>query len=70
MSQLTGLVLDIEGGSLENGAPIIQSENDGRDTQRWFVSQRLSGGFVKIMSLASEKVLDVEGGSLEDGAPI
>jgi len=69
-SQLTGLVLDVEGGSLENGAPIIQSENHGRDTQRWFISQRLSGGFVKIMSLASEKVLDVEGGSLEDGAPI
>jgi len=68
-SQFTGLVLDVEGGSLENGAPIIQFKNHGAPNQRWRF-EPVGGGSFKIVSLASEKVLDVEGGSLEDGAPI
>ena len=69
MSPLTGLVLDVRGGSLEDGAPIIQFKDHGGLNQRWRFEES-GGGFFKIISLASGKVLDVRDGSLEDGAPI
>jgi hypothetical protein len=73
-SQLTGFVLDAS-GSLEDGAPIIQSVDRHASgvppdpSQRWRF-EPLAGGFFKIISSASGKVLDVSGGSLDDGAPI
>jgi Ricin-type beta-trefoil lectin domain-like len=68
-SLLTGLVWDVRGGSLEDGAPIIQFTDHGGLNQRWRFEES-DGGFFKIISSASGKVLDVRDGSLEDGAPI
>ena len=68
-SNRTGRVLDVSGGSLEEGAAIIQFRDHGGPNQRWRFEE-LGGGFFKIISLASGKVLDVSGGSLEEGAPI
>jgi nucleoid-associated protein YgaU len=65
----SGKVLDVKGGSTDNGADIIQYHSTGADNQLWqFVPA--SGGYYQITSKHSGKVLDVKGGSTQDGAQV
>ncbi len=77
-------VLDVNGGSLQNGAQIIQHDWWGGPNQIWFFDRQgtinLSRDIqhpdspdfevYKIRSLSSNKVLDVNGASLADGTPV
>lgn len=65
----SGKVLDVKGGSTDNGADIIQYHATGADNQLW-QPVPASGGYYQITSKHSGKVLDVKGGSTEDGAQV
>jgi hypothetical protein len=68
-SRASGKVLDVEGGSLQNGAKIQQWDYWGGANQHWRLID-VGNGLYRIESEASRKVLDVEGGSLQNGAKI
>lgn len=63
------MVLDVTGGSHDNGAPIIQWDMHGGDMQRFRI-EPLGGGQFALRAVHSGKVLDVSGWSTENGAPI
>ncbi len=63
----SGLVLDVRGGSLQNGAQIDQYYYNGGANQLWSLFQQGNGAYV-IQSVNSGLVLDVKGGSLKNGA--
>jgi LysM repeat protein len=65
----SGKVLDVQGGSTDNGADIIQYHATGADNQLWQLVPA-SGGYYQITSKHSGKVLDVKGGSTQDGAQV
>jgi hypothetical protein len=65
----SGKVLDVEGGSNDDSAPIIQFQDHGGSNQRWRL-ESVGNGLFRIVSAASGKVLDVEGGSLDNGARV
>lgn len=67
-SNLSGLVLDISGGSLSAGAPLIQFTNLHGPNQHWALVP--VGSFYQIMNLHSGLVLDVSGGSTASGASV
>ena len=62
-------VLDVNGWSTDNGAPIIQWEMHGGHNQRFRI-ESVGGGQFALRSVHSGKVLDVAGASLDNGAPI
>lgn len=65
----SGKLLDVSGGSTENGATVLQWQDTGAANQHWkFV--KLSDGSYKIENVNSGKALDVERASLEDGASV
>ena len=61
--------LDVNGGSLDDGASIIQWQCHGGDNQQWRL-EVAGDGYSRIVSRHSGKCLDVNGGSLDDGASI
>jgi mannan endo-1,4-beta-mannosidase len=66
VSQTSGKVLDVLGGSLDDWAQIIQFQDNSGPTQRWqvfipFERPPSGAGFV-IRNAGSGKVLDVKGG--------
>ena len=61
--------LDVNGGSLDDGASIIQWQCLGGDNQQWRL-EVAGDGYSRIVSRHSGKCLDVNGGSLDDGASI
>ncbi|MBE5876453.1 MAG: glycoside hydrolase [Lachnospiraceae bacterium] len=70
-NKFSGLYLDIEDGSSENGANIRQWDYNGSDAQKFkFVST--GGGYYYILTGASgySKCVDVDSGSSDDGANI
>lgn len=70
-NKYSGLYLDIENGSAENGANIRQWSYNGSDAQKFkFVS--LGDGYYYILTGASgyKKCVDVESGSAADGTNI
>ena len=65
----SGKLLDVSGGSKENGATVLQWRDTGADNQHWkFV--KLNDGSYKIENVNSGKALDVERASLDDGASV
>jgi endoglucanase len=68
----SGLVLDVEGGSEDDGASVIQYSahpDEDPDNQLWsYVSD--GPEFTTIVNKGSGQVLDVDGSSTEAGAPI
>src|SRR5215218_5488833 len=63
------MVLDVTGGSVDNGAPLIQWDMHGGDMQRFRI-EPLGGGQFALRAVHSGKVLDVSGWSADNGAPI
>jgi hypothetical protein len=63
------MVLDVEWGSLDNGAPIHQWDMNGSDAQRFRI-EPLGGGQFALRAVHSGMVLDVSDWSTENGAPI
>jgi Tol biopolymer transport system component len=61
--------LDVNGGSLDDGASIIQWQCHGGVNQQWRL-EVAGDGYSRIVSRHSGKCLDVNGGSLDDGASI
>jgi len=62
-------VLDVPGGSLDNGVQIQQFTDNGGTNQHWQLLPAGNGAFY-IMSEASQKVLDVPGFAAGDGVII
>ena len=61
----------MEGGSLANGAPIIQFRNHGGPNQLWRLIEGGGGFWPRRNYVAVDRIgFDVRGGSLEDGADI
>src|SRR5699024_5338191 len=65
----TGLLLGVDETSVENGAPVLISENAGSDEQLWQLVPDNSGN-VRLTSYGSGLVLGVEEMSTEPGAAI
>ncbi len=63
------MVLDVNGGSHDNGAAIIQWDMHGGDMQRFRI-EPLGDGQFALRAVHSGKVLDVSGWSTDNGAPI
>ena len=63
------MVLDVAGGSLDNGAPIHQWDMHGGNNQRFWIDDEGKDLF-SLRSLHSGKVLDVSGWSTDRGAQI
>ncbi|MBB5801821.1 alpha-L-fucosidase [Saccharothrix ecbatanensis] len=69
VNRRSGKVLDVSGGSTEDGAAIVQWTDNGGTNQQWELVDA-GDGYVKVVSRRSGKVLDVTGGSMDDGAPV
>ena len=65
----SGKVLDVAGGSADNGARIIQWDYHGGGNQL-FRLEPLGDGSYRLVAQHSGRVLDVEGGSADNGARI
>lgn len=65
----SGKCIDIEGRNTENGANILQWQNNGGDNQLWMLEQNDDGSFI-ISNVLSNKALDVDGWSVENGGNI
>ncbi len=65
----SGMCLDIQGGSTENGAQLIQFDCTNRPNQR-FRFFRIAGNVYQIRAVHSDRCLDVWGGSIENGAQL
>jgi ricin-type beta-trefoil lectin protein len=63
------MVLDVAGGSLDDGAPIHQWDMHGGDMQRFRI-EPLGGGQFALRAVHSGKVLDVSDWSTDRGARI
>ncbi|MBM7770271.1 hypothetical protein JOD54_000475 [Actinokineospora baliensis] len=62
--------LDVDGGSLEDGANVIQWSCHGGTNQLWQLVLVESNDIYQISSAASGKCLDVDGASTDDGANV
>lgn len=69
VNKRSGLALDIEGSSSENGADIIQMPAAGRESQHWSLNYNGRGHF-RLTNVMSDKVLDVPDESTSDGAEL
>ncbi len=69
VSKLSNKLIDVAGGSMDDGADIIQWPSNGGDNQKWLLEDAGNGYFF-IRSKKSGKVLDVTGGSIENCAKI
>jgi hypothetical protein len=69
MALHSGKVMDVRGGSVDDGTPIVQYLPGGGDNQLFLV-EGLGGGNVRLVAAHCGKVLDVSGGSLENGAEL
>lgn len=65
----TGKVLDVYGGSKDDGANVYQWDWHGGDNQRWKIELQ-SDGYYRIVSKNSGKVLDIRGNSAANNANI
>jgi len=65
----SGLSLDVEGGSADDGADVQQWGWSGGDHQRWRLEWADEGSY-RLINVKSEKALDVEAKSTDDGANV
>jgi hypothetical protein len=69
VNQDTGLLLDIQGQSTNNGGATIAATDDGTASQRWRIAP-LSGGDFNLVNLGSGLLLDVPGGHTTPGTQL
>jgi pectate lyase len=68
-SRRSDKVLEVAGGSEEDGADVLQNRDGNSQRNRWaFIP--VADGFFRVVNQNSGKVLEVAGGSLGDGANI
>lgn len=65
----SGLALDVNGGSMDGGASVIQWPWKAGDNQRWSFAYQ-SDGTYSIVAQHSHLALDVNGGSVANGATL
>jgi hypothetical protein len=68
VNRSSGKVLGVTGGSLDDGATIVQQTDTGAATQRWRVVQ--AGGATELINVGSGKALDVPGFSTMQGTQL
>ncbi|WP_168735582.1 RICIN domain-containing protein [Cohnella fermenti] len=68
-NQQSGLVMDVAGGSLANGANVQQEADNGSASQRWIIEDMGDGSY-KLTNAQSGKCLDVDAGSGVPGANV
>ncbi len=64
-----GQLANVQGGSKEDGAPVIQWPWAGGDNERWEAEAGLDG-YYRFTSVNSGKCLNVQGGGTDDGAAV
>lgn len=69
VNRLSGMALDVPGGSITDGIQLIQWPYHGGTNQRWNITPNGDGTY-KIVNVNSGKNVDVSGGSSADGAAI
>lgn len=69
VSARSGKVVDVSGGSMADGAAVIQWRDTGAANQQWMFQSTVDG-YHTITCVRSGKVLDVAGSSLADGARV
>ncbi|MBD2703542.1 RICIN domain-containing protein [Spirosoma sp. BT702] len=69
VSRVSGKVLGVEGGSLEDGALVRQRTDANQQSQRWRF-EATNNGYYKIGAVHSNKVIDVLWGSQQNGAAL
>ncbi|MDQ4132284.1 MAG: RICIN domain-containing protein [Actinomycetota bacterium] len=69
-SQHSKKVLDVQGSSKNDTAPVVQNDWSGAISQLWVVFQFGDTPYALIMNVNSAKVLDVTQSSKEDGANV
>ncbi|MES2731183.1 MAG: RICIN domain-containing protein [Bacteroidota bacterium] len=65
----SGKVLEVAGGSTENGANVQQYEWNGTDGQKWSV-EATTDGYYKLVSMGSEQVMDVAWCTWDNGGNV
>lgn len=65
----TGLLLTVDGGSVADGARLVQAAPDGTGSQRFRIGQQPTDGLT-IDNVLSGKRIDVIGGSTAEGAEV
>lgn len=68
-SSHSGKVMEVENGSIENGANIVQWVNNGGANQQWDITH-LGDGWYSIINAFSGKAVDVYNMSTDDGGEI
>jgi hypothetical protein len=68
-NRASGLMMDVNAASTDDGASVIHSEYNGNANQK-FVFTHLGDGNYKILASHSGKSLDVDGASLNNGANV
>ena len=62
-------LMDVSGGSANNGANVQLYHNNGTQAQRWVISKD-AAGYLTFTNAQSGKVLDVNGGANRNGANV
>jgi hypothetical protein len=62
----SGKALEVEGGSTEDGAAVVQNPPSDAEHQRWSLDYN-GAGFFRLTNLLSDKILDVPDESDDDG---
>lgn len=65
----SGKALDVSGGSIADGANVIQWPSHGGTNQQWKLVDA-GNGYYKIINVKSGKALEVDGASTADGANV
>lgn len=68
INKATSKCIDVSGGKVDNGTPIIQWEFKGGNNQLWEFKE--DNGYVQIINKGTGKCIDVEGAKMADGTPI
>jgi hypothetical protein len=68
-SALSGLCMDIAGGSTANGALAVQNACSTASTQRYELTPAVDGSYL-LENIGSGKLLDVSGAKTDSGVPI
>jgi alpha-L-fucosidase len=69
ISRYTGQALDVAGGSVDDGAAILQWPVHGGNNQAWTL-EPAGDGYMRLVVRHSGKAMDVEAGSIADGARV
>ncbi|HPD00890.1 MAG TPA: RICIN domain-containing protein, partial [Acetivibrio sp.] len=66
MNKNSGKLLDVQDGSMENAAQIVQWSDNGSLSQQWYIVD-VGNGYKRIVNAKSKKTLDVMNDSADNG---